>query len=292
MQLSIKSIKSAVAAVALSVSVVPSVSASAATVTFDYTGSIVSWTVPATGQYVITAVGANGGIGHAVRGSAPGGRGAVIGGTLSLNAGTTLSILVGQIGQSRTAGGNGGGGGGTFVVIPNGSSPIPLVIAGGGGGGVAESRDAFPGGPARIDRGPNPGHGSPASVTTSGGGGGLLTSGQNSLDGAGGGASFLLGGAGGIGSTTDRGSSGGFGGGGGSGFNTGGGGGFSGGTGTGEGGGYSYLDDSATSPTLISGGNSFEHGHGQITISEVFVPEPTSTALLSLAAIPALRRRR
>ena len=282
------SLKSLVAAAAA----LPAITASASTITFDYTGSIVSWTVPATGQYEITAVGANGGIGHASRDSAPGGRGAIIGGTLSLNAGTTLSILVGQIGQSRSAGGNGGGGGGSFVVIPNGSSPTPLVIAGGGGGGVAQSRDAYPGGPARIDRGSNPGYGSPASVTTSGGGGGLLTSGQNSLDGAGGGASFLLGGAGGIGSATDRGSSGGFGGGGGSGFHAGGGGGFSGGLGSGEGGGYSYLDDSATSPTLIAGGNSFEHGHGQVTITPVIVPEPSTTALLSLAAIPALRRRR
>jgi hypothetical protein len=57
-------------------------------------------------------------------------------------------------------------------------------------------------------------------------------------------------------------------------------------------GGYSYLDDSALNPTVIDGGNSFSHGNGQVTISPVIVPEPSTTALLALAALPALRRRR
>ena len=84
---------------------------------FTYTGSLVDFTVPATGSYQILAFGASGG-GFLV------GRGAEIGGTFSLTAGEDLTIAVGGAGTL-------GGGGGSFVVGP---SNTPLVIAGGGGG--------------------------------------------------------------------------------------------------------------------------------------------------------------
>ena len=93
------------------------------------------WTVPATGNYTITAAGAGGGKSSNIKGA--GGRGAVLRGSFDLVQGTVLQIVVGQAGidaQTITYGStDGGGGGGTFVVKKSGN--IPLVVAGGGGGG-------------------------------------------------------------------------------------------------------------------------------------------------------------
>ena len=94
---------------------------------FNYTGSIVDWTVPSTGIYDITAYGAQGGV---LSGFTSGGKGAQISGSFTLTEGEVLSILVGGLGQSG-GGQNMGGGGGSFVVN---SSTNPLVVAGGGGG--------------------------------------------------------------------------------------------------------------------------------------------------------------
>lgn len=98
---------------------------------FTYTGSIVTWTVPISGYYDVTAYGAQGGgVSTQTLNSPPiylpGGRGAAIGGRFLFNQGEVLSILAGG-----TGGYGAGGGGGTFVV---GSSTTPLVVAGGGGG--------------------------------------------------------------------------------------------------------------------------------------------------------------
>lgn len=93
-------------------------------------GGIQSWTVPATGDYRITVVGAQGAAGDP---DVAGGAGAQVQATLNLTAGTTLEIAVGQQGiadQPGSDNGNGGGGGGSFVV----SSASPLLVAGGGGG--------------------------------------------------------------------------------------------------------------------------------------------------------------
>jgi Glycine rich protein len=79
--------------------------------TFAYTGTYVSWIVPTTGTYVITAIGAQGGAGES---SYVGGLGAEIEGTFSLTAGSVLWIAVG--GQGLSSRRNGGGGGGSFVV--------------------------------------------------------------------------------------------------------------------------------------------------------------------------------
>ena len=86
------------------------------------------WTVPCTGVYEITAVGAAGGLG--LRGSSPG-RGAYMRGVFELRKGHVLKILVGQEGVNNTKYHSSGGGGGTFVAT---SSNTPLIVAGGGGG--------------------------------------------------------------------------------------------------------------------------------------------------------------
>jgi hypothetical protein len=93
---------------------------------FSDTGSIVTFIVPATGTYDITAVGAGGGGGE----GGLGGAGASVADSFSLSAGETLSILVGGEGGDGGAFGPGGGGG-TFVIAPGN---VPLLIAGAGGG--------------------------------------------------------------------------------------------------------------------------------------------------------------
>jgi hypothetical protein len=95
----------------------------------SYSGSIVTYTVPATGTYDIIAVGGGGGNGSY---NTSGGVGASVEDTFSLTAGEQLSILVGKSGDPSDGDGGGGGGGGTFVIAPG---TTPLLIAGGGGGG-------------------------------------------------------------------------------------------------------------------------------------------------------------
>jgi hypothetical protein len=78
-----------------------------AVASFSYTGAIVSWTVPTTAVWLITARGAQGGS-HA---SGNGGLGAYMQGSFSLSQGQVLSILVGQqppINAFRYPGGGGG----------------------------------------------------------------------------------------------------------------------------------------------------------------------------------------
>ncbi len=99
--------------------------AGAVTVT---TQGIQQWTVPTTGSYQITAIGAGGA-------GASGGNGASITGTFLLSSGTVLKIVVGQTGTTVIGGSNSrfGGGGGSFVTN---SSNSPYIVAGGGGGGA------------------------------------------------------------------------------------------------------------------------------------------------------------
>jgi hypothetical protein len=84
---------------------------------FDYTSSIVQYVIPQTGVYYIAAVGAQGGD----VGTALGGYGAGVGGTVLLDEGTVLDIVVGG------AGIDGGGGGGSFVWDPAAipAQPVP-----------------------------------------------------------------------------------------------------------------------------------------------------------------------
>jgi hypothetical protein len=106
---------------------------------FDYTSSLVTFTVPINGIYQIVAFGAQGGDGHGGSASggsetAAGGRGADVGGNFNLTAREVLQIAVGGMGASEFLFA-GGGGGGSFVVGPGNA---PLVVAGGGGAAGAE----------------------------------------------------------------------------------------------------------------------------------------------------------
>ncbi|XP_046862480.1 glycine-rich cell wall structural protein 1.8-like [Xenia sp. Carnegie-2017] len=87
------------------------------------------WTVPYTGTYEITAVGAQGGYDR--YGSTYRGRGAYMKGDFGLKKGEVLKILVGQKAPANTQSQTAGGGGGSFVARNNN---VPLLVAGGGGG--------------------------------------------------------------------------------------------------------------------------------------------------------------
>jgi len=193
------------------------------------TGGIQYWTVPVTGNYKFSALGAQGG-------GANGGLGASIEGEFTLTAGQILRILIGQQGITQTGNPNSvGGGGGTFVVLsPATTTSNILVIAGGGGGSASNiypTRNANIGASGNngvVDVGvSNPngvgginGNGGNKSVTgcsldRGSGGGGFLTNGGSICQSVGvgnGGNSFLNGGQGGTG--TGPGATGGFGGGG------------------------------------------------------------------------------
>jgi len=101
--------------------------ARAATIEIAYTGQVVNWEVPTSGNYHIRAAGAAGGSGL----TGIGGLGAIAEGDFTLNAGEILQIAVGGQGQSFDLGG--GGGGGSFVSKVGAATP--LIVAGGGGGG-------------------------------------------------------------------------------------------------------------------------------------------------------------
>ncbi|MBL7809994.1 MAG: HYR domain-containing protein, partial [Saprospiraceae bacterium] len=101
---------------------------------------IQQWTVPVSGVYSITAVGASGGFTP----NAAGGKGRSITTEVSLTAGDVLEILVGQEGgrfefsdQGFGPGYAGGGGGGSFIIDQVSGNPI-LIAAGGGGAGEGE----------------------------------------------------------------------------------------------------------------------------------------------------------
>jgi hypothetical protein len=85
------------------------------------------WTVPATGEYWLTAVGAQG---ASANPNQSGGRGALVAAPFVLEAGSVLTVAVGQRGVGDGTLANGGGGGGTWVAL---DGEIVLVAAGGGG---------------------------------------------------------------------------------------------------------------------------------------------------------------
>ena len=90
---------------------------------FNYTGTVVEYTIPTTGFYFVAAVGAQGG-----SFSTTGGNGAGVGGSVFLDTGTELNIVVGGAGMPDFASGalNGGGGGGSFVWDPT-AIPVQSV---------------------------------------------------------------------------------------------------------------------------------------------------------------------
>lgn len=253
------------------------------------TQGIQLWTVPQTGNYTITCVGARGGSGPTYTG----GYGTSCIGTFSLTRGNVLQILVGQLGQNRNGVGQntceGAGGGGTFVAQNN----TPLIVAGGGGGSgyIANGINASTstsgasggtnGGAGGINGGGgggalNGGAGNGSTVGGTGtscsfgsGGGGFYSRGGYNCDGSTpliSGFSFLDGGMGGPADTAKGGVEGGFGGGAGIGHRSPGGGGYSGGGGNGGdgggGGGGSYNSGTNQTNTISSNNN-----HGYVTIT-------------------------
>jgi len=91
-------------------------------------GGIQHWSVPHSGTYLVTAMGAQG---ASADWRYVGGRGAQVAGEFIFSVGDALQIAVGQMGLGQSSDGNGGGGGGSFVVD---SADNPLLIAAGGGG--------------------------------------------------------------------------------------------------------------------------------------------------------------
>ena len=89
------------------------------------TGGKQVWTVPVTGTYRIEAQGAQG---KSAQSGMVGGKGARMRGDFYLTAGTSLTIVVGQLGTDN--GCSGGGGGGTYVA----RGTTAMLVAGGGGG--------------------------------------------------------------------------------------------------------------------------------------------------------------
>lgn len=88
------------------------------------------WTVPTSGKYTITCVGAHGAMGTGSTTGSRGGRGAYLTGTIQLSKNDVLRIVVGQGGSYSTA--HGGGGGASYIYSQ--SISTLLFVAGGGGG--------------------------------------------------------------------------------------------------------------------------------------------------------------
>jgi hypothetical protein len=184
-------------------------SGNATPTTFNYSGGVTTYSVPDSGEFQITAAGAQGGAGN-LRQS--GGLGAVTKGVFVLSSGATLMIVPGGMGGhpplTFTKLGGGGGGGSYVIETKTGfeikySGPnnfkdvnIPLEIAGGGGGAggyaAATSSSPFPdqGSSINAQTGPAGANGSRIERTVYGSSGGINGDGGR-------GASYLYGGGGG-----------------------------------------------------------------------------------------------
>lgn len=270
-------------------------------VTVAYTGTIQTFTIQTTGEYTLSAVGAQGA--GSFQHANGGGLGAELFGDFFFTAGTVLNVVVGGAGNSLSA-----GGGGSFIY----TLLDELLMAAGGGGGAGQS--------ARND-----GLGGAGLTGTSGGGGTGDTPSAGGISGSGGsgGQDWNRGGGGGGGWAGNGGNGtsggggghgypdftggtpggGGFGGGGGAGFGPagGGGGGYSGGGGGGSfgagGGGGSYISSNALNAQAHAGvntGNGFVSFELHTVQGGNDVPEPASWLLVasSLGALAWVRRRR
>ena len=180
------------APVTANLTVVPGMTAMVVyTQTFNYTGSISNFTVPAgVTSLSITASGAQGGDISGSDGNASGGRGLKVLTTINVTPGHVLNILVGQ--QPPSATNASGGGGGTFIW--NTSAANALLVAAGGGGGAAVT--AFgcncpqAGGDAGWATSGSNGTGGLGGAGTGGNGGGAVPGAENNVYG-GGGAGWL-----------------------------------------------------------------------------------------------------
>jgi len=254
----------AIAILGLTLSLVagsPPAYATPTTVTFSYTGSLQTWTVP-TGvtSLQVTLDGAQGS-------SSYGGFGGQVQGVIPVTAGSVLNIYVGGQGSGTTGGFNGGGGGnfnhpsgaagGASDIRIGGMTLADRAIIAGGGGGPGASNDDGPifglggsGGGVVGEAGDSDGS------SEGGGGGGTQSSGGTAGAGGYSAAGVLGQGAGGAANGGD----------GGGGYYGGGSGGTSGSGGAagGGGGGSSYAELSATSVSYIHG---YQTGNGQVLIS-------------------------
>lgn len=240
-------------------------------VTFDYTGTIESWTVPDNVELIkIEAWGAEGGSNNWYMG----GKGAYMSGNFNIPSGTEIQIVVGQKGTSSTTY-RSAGGGGSFAWIEGESNP--LIAAGGGGGGGSPSigcehgtthingnnghttNSTYFGGLGGSDgHGGNFGTGSNSSSHYAGGGAGWFSDGTGDFPGKGKISNFSI--------ATGADSSGGFGGGGGVKYSgAGGGGGYSGG----GGGGWGYGTPNSNAPG--GGGGSYNAGTNQVNLDGIQV---------------------
>ena len=264
----------------------PTISHGVATVTCPYRGELQTFTVPAgVNALQLRVEGAQGGYSFAAEEA--GGEGGSDSGTLAVDPGEALTILVGGAGGDEEeagsgggaggfggggAGGNGaegvfgapGGGGGSFVFRAS-----SLVIAAGGGGGTGVAYFTPGGGGGGLVGGSGDGNGAGGGSQSSGGSGNT-SFGEGATSG-GGPAAWVSGapvpGSGGHGANGPSETPGG--GGGGGGYYGGGGGGGRGGGGGGSG----YLAAELTDTSSSDGGRS---GNGQVVISWS-LPKPVVT---------------
>jgi hypothetical protein len=230
---------------------------------FSYTGDMQSYTAPVSGMYTFETWGGQGG----TSGGAIGGRGGYSGGDISLTAGETVYVYVGQAGSTTKAtdnysvpatfngGGRGGrdgshaagsGGGATDIRLLAGgwndaqSLRSRIMVAGGGGGGeTADTGGSWTGGYSG---------GLSGAAGSNGGSGGTQTAGGTGAGTGGNAGTFGRGGNGGYFYSSSRV----FGAGGGGGYFGGGAGGFTGGTRRAGGGGSSYISGFVGSVAITS----------------------------------------
>ena len=266
--------------------------------TFNYTGSIQTYVVPAgVNTLTIAAIGAGGG-NETQNYITTGGKGASLSGEFAVNPGETLYILAGQKGgDDFDWEASGGGGGGTFVSSDvNMANNLLLAAGGGGGAGYANGFDAVTGlngtdgGTGDYGNGAGGTNGNGAAAAAFGGGGaGWLSNGSGdyydcgntggytpSNGGAGGGYCYGgVGGYGGGGSSAD-------GGGGGGGYSGGGGGDWSIYNGWGAPGGGAGSYNAGTNQSNVAG---IGTGNGYVIISFV-APFTQTTGLASGSTFP------
>jgi hypothetical protein len=241
------------AALALMGSVALTSASQAATVTFNYTGADVSYTIDP-GAYRITVYGAQGGnAADCAPANCEGGRG--VEASAIYRIGQTLDLRIGVGGTAPANAIAAGGGGASFVDFEIGDPGLDvlLLVGGGGGGGFHDPRFGSAGGDGKTTQTDPQNSGT---AQGGGGGGGFSTNGQSYVvagDGGDGGASLSSGGAPG-----QQESPGGFGGGGGGAtginesiFGGGGGGGYNGGDA-----GYVHFVEGAATLVASQGGTS------------------------------------
>ena len=105
------------------------------------TNGLQEWSAPLTGYYHVDMCGASGGGSY-------GGKGSRVNGTIHLQEGTKLTVLVGQRGAESPPHYRSGAGGGSFVYISSNNTPLSIA---GGGGGEQHRRDGGPGQAGEVE---------------------------------------------------------------------------------------------------------------------------------------------